>query len=396
MQPEHNTGFALPEPDPESAAHSHRVANYLRERIAEEGGSISFAEFMQHALYAPGLGYYVSGTRKFGAGGDFVTAPEISPLFGKVLARQTTAALQQLEARQIFELGAGSGALAATMLGKLAQIDALPDRYYILEVSADLRERQQERLEQEIPDHAPRVEWLAELPEVFSGVIIVNEVADALPVERFARTGGVLKQYRVSDDSGKFCWHQADAPEQLLYAIQSVEEALGRQFPDNYRSEICLALTPWIRELVESLREGLIFLFDYGVTRREYYAPDRNDGWLRCYFRHHAHNDPLILPGIQDLTTSVDFSALASAAADAGADVAGFVSQAHFLLNGGLQEELADFTSLPLEEQLELSRQAKLLTLPAEMGENIKCIGLSRGNFMPPPAFHEFDRAHAL
>jgi SAM-dependent MidA family methyltransferase len=396
MQPEHSTGFALPEPDAESTAHSRRVAEYIRERITEGSGSISFAEFMQHALYAPGLGYYVSGTRKFGEGGDFVTAPEISPLFGKILAIQTAAVLQQLEARQIFELGAGSGALAATMLGKLAQIDALPDRYYILEVSADLRQRQQERLEQEIPGHATRVEWLSELPQDFSGVIVANEVADAIPVERFARSGGVLKQYRVSDERGKFCWHQADAPEQLLHAIQSVEEELGWQFPDDYRSEICLALTAWIRDLVGCLHEGHIFLFDYGVSRREYYAPDRNDGWLRCYFRHHAHNDPLILPGIQDLTASVDFSALASAAVEAGATITGFVTQAHFLLNGGLQDELADFVSLPIEEQVELSRQAKLLTLPAEMGENVKCIGMSRGNITPPPAFHEFDRAHTL
>jgi SAM-dependent MidA family methyltransferase len=368
MQPEHSTGFALPEPDTESAAHSRRVAEYIRERIAEEGGTISFAEFMQHALYAPGLGYYVSGTRKFGEGGDFVTAPEISPLFGKVLAMQTAAVLQQLEAPQIFELGAGSGALAATMLGKLALMDALPDRYYILEVSADLRERQQERLEEEVPDHAARVEWLAELPENFSGVIIVNEVADALPVERFARNGGVLKQYRVSDDNGEFGWRQVDAPQRVIDRVRSLD----------------------------CLREGLVFLFDYGVTRREYYAPDRIDGWLRCYFRHHAHNDPLILPGIQDLTASVDFSALAGAAVEAGAEIAGFVTQAHFLLSGGLQDELVDFTSLPLEEQVELSRQAKLLTLPAEMGENVKCIGISRGNITPPPAFQEFDRAHTL
>jgi SAM-dependent MidA family methyltransferase len=396
MQPEHSTGFALPEPDTESAAHSRRVAEYIRERIAEEGGTISFAEFMQHALYAPGLGYYVSGTRKFGEGGDFVTAPEISPLFGKVLAMQTAAVLQQLEAPQIFELGAGSGALAATMLGKLALMDALPDRYYILEVSADLRERQQERLEEEVPDHAARVEWLAELPENFSGVIIVNEVADALPVERFARNGGVLKQYRVSDDNGEFGWRQVDAPQRVIDRVRSLEEELGWQFPDDYRSEICLALAPWIRDLVDCLREGLVFLFDYGVTRREYYAPDRIDGWLRCYFRHHAHNDPLILPGIQDLTASVDFSALAGAAVEAGAEIAGFVTQAHFLLSGGLQDELVDFTSLPLEEQVELSRQAKLLTLPAEMGENVKCIGISRGNITPPPAFQEFDRAHTL
>ena len=168
------------------------------------------------------------------------------------------------------------------------------------------------------------------------------------------------------------------------------------QFPDDYQSEICLALTPWISDLVSGLREGFVFLFDYGVTCREYYAPDRHEGWLRCHFRHRVHGNPLIFPGIQDLTAWVDFSALADAAVDSGAEIAGFVSQAHFLINGGLQEELADFTSLPVTEQVELSRQTKLLTLPGEMGEHFKCIGLSRGDIAPPAAFQEFDRAHML
>jgi SAM-dependent MidA family methyltransferase len=396
MQPERHTGFDLPAPDEASAAHSRRVAEYICQRIKEEGGSISFAEFMQHALYAPGLGYYVSGTTKFGRDGDFITAPEISPLFGQVLAKQAAAVLEQVDDGQIFELGAGSGVLAATILRKLSMLNALPDRYYILEVSADLRQRQAEYLSTEVPDLAARVEWLPELPVDFPGVIVANEVADALPVERFTMDGGQPKQIRVAVENGEFQWHQGDAPDLLGKAVDGIEKKIGRQFPDNYQSEICLALTPWINDLVNCLREGLIFLFDYGVTCREYYAPDRSEGWIRCHFRHHAHNNPLILPGIQDLTAWVDFSALADAAVDNGAEIAGYVSQAYFLINGGLQEELADFTSLPVAEQLELSRQTKLLTLPGEMGENFKCIGLSRGDIAPPVAFHESDRTHML
>ena len=396
MQPRHMTADALPAPDAESIAQSGRVAAYIRERIAEHDGSISFAEFMQHALYAPGLGYYVSGTRKFGEGGDFVTAPEVSPLFGGVVARQVSQVLHQLDDGQICELGAGSGALAATMLKKLAHLDALPDRYCILEVSADLTLRQQQVFEEQIPEYAARVEWLSEMPKDFTGVIIVNEVADALPVERFTRANGKLQQCRVSVTNGNFGWVLEDAPDILAHAVSEVEESIGCAFPDSYRSEICLALPPWTGDLVRCLREGQIFLFDYGVTRREYYAPDRNDGWLKCHFRHHIHNDPLVLPGIQDLTTFVDFTALASAAHAAGATISGYVSQAHFLLNGGLQEELADFASLVAEEQLELSRQTKILTLPGEMGEIVKCIGMSRGEITKPGAFREFDRAHTL
>jgi SAM-dependent MidA family methyltransferase len=306
MQPEHHSALELPMPDEESSAHSRRVAAYISQRIGDEGGSISFAEFMQHALYAPGLGYYVSGTTKFGADGDFITAPEVSPLFGRVLARQTAASLQQLGEGRILELGAGSGALAATMLSTLATLDALPERYYILEVSADLQQRQQAHLNKEVPELAGRVEWLSRLPEAFRGVVIANEVADALPVERFAKTDGLLRQLRVVVDNGEFQWHPDEPPGALRKAVSYIEKEIAWQFPDNYQSEICLALPRWIRDLVKSLREGIIFLFDYGVSRREYYAPDRRDGWLRCHFRHHAHSNPFVLPGVQDLTAWVD------------------------------------------------------------------------------------------
>lgn len=396
MQPGRHTGQELPAPDEDSAAHSRRVAEHICKLIAEEGGSISFAEFMQHALYAPGLGYYVSGTTKFGADGDFVTAPETSPLFARVLARQCATVLQQIENGRILELGAGSGALAAALLSKLSTLNALVDRYYILEVSPDLKRRQEEHLRDQVPELSDRIEWLTELPVDFSGVFLANEVADALPVERFAKAGDLVQQCRVTVENGTFRWCRDEAPVVLARSVSDVESKIGWKLPDNYQSEICLALAPWIRDLVGSLRQGFIFMFDYGVTGREYYAPDRHEGWLRCHFRHHAHNDPLIYPGIQDLSAWVNFSALADAAVDAGADIAGFVTQAHFLLNGGLQEEFAAFASLPVGEQLELSRQTKLLTLPGEMGENFKCIGISRGDITPPSAFRTSDRTHML
>lgn len=396
MQPEHNAALALPAPDEASIAHSYRVAEYIRERIAEEGGSISFAEFMQHALYAPGLGYYMSGTRKFGGGGDYLTAPEISPLFGWVVARQTATVLQRLQGGDVLEVGAGSGALAASMLDKLSRLDALPTRYCILEISPDLKERQQKYLLEHTPQHSGRAEWLSDLPHRFSGVIVINEVADALPFERFVVSGGEIQQARVIAEDQSFKWHHEKAPDRLADAVMEVEKSIGRKLPDDYRSEICLALKPWIGDIVTSMREGLMLLFDYGVTRREYYAPDRSSGWLRCHFRHRAHENPLILPGIQDLTSAVDFTAVADAAVEAGAEIAGFVTQAHFLIHGGLAEELADFASLPADKQVELSRQVKLLTLPGEMGENVKCIGLSRGDIAPPAALREFDRTHML
>lgn len=396
MQPGRQTGLILPAPDEASAAHSDRVAEHVRNLIAQAGGSISFAEFMQHVLYAPGLGYYVSGTTKFGADGDFVTAPETSPLFGQVLARQCAQVLEQIDGRQIIELGAGSGKLAATLLGRLATLDALVDRYFILEVSPDLRQRQEDLLRDQIPALCDRVEWLSGLPRNFSGVIVANEVADALPVERFVKTGDSLKQCRVIVENGAFQWRYDKAPAALAGAVNDIEAKHGLCLADNYQSEVCLALAPWICDLVGSLRQGFMFMFDYGVTRREYYAPDRHEGWLRCHFRHHVHDDPLILPGIQDLTTWLDFSALAEAAVGAGAEIGGFVTQAHFLMNGGLQEELAEFASLPEMEQFEVSRQTKLLTLPGEMGEHFKCIGISCGDVTPPTAFHLADRTHML
>ena len=386
----------LPEPDPQSLAHTQRVADWIAGKIAVAGGAISFAEYMQCALYAPGLGYYTAGATKFGAGGDFVTAPEVSPLFARVLARQCAGVLAQLPGSEILELGAGSGVLCADMLMALEQLGALPNSYNILEVSPDLRQRQEEMLRARVPHLCARVRWLDQLPQAFTGVIVANEVADALPVERFRRTGNAIERFDVACSNGQFTWQTAPAPKVLRDAVLRIEDYIGRSLPEGYESEVCLPLPGWVEQLADSLQKGFIFLFDYGLPRHEYYAPDRAAGTLNCHYRHRAHDNPLILPGIQDITAWVDFTAIAEAAAASSLAVDGFVSQAHFLISGGLDQELAHLVELDVRQQVELARQAKILTLPGEMGEIFKCIGLRAGNLSTPGAFAFGDRAHML
>lgn len=396
MQLERTNAEALPAPHPDSLRHSARVAESLKKAIGAAGGSISFGEFMQHVLYAPGLGYYVAGARKFGSDGDFVTAPEVSPLFGKVVASQCREVLSAIPGGNILELGAGSGALAVQILGKLQAIDCLPERYQILDVSADLRQRQQQLISTQLPALSGRVEWLQQLPESFRGVVVANEVADALPVERFVKTDGGIAQLRVGCSDTGFSWQQAEAPGWLQTGVRSIEKYIGRELPSGYLSEFSPALHGWIGDIANSLQDAVVLLFDYGVARHEYYAPDRHTGWLRCYFRHHAHDDPLLYPGIQDVTAWVDFTGVAEAAVAAGMEVGGYVSQSQFLLQGGLADELAGFEQLDQVRQYELSRAVKLLTLPGEMGEHFKCMALSKGRAKVPEAVTSGDRTHVL
>jgi len=389
----------LPVPEPESLRHTERTGEFIRERIAANGGHISFGEFMHYALYAPGLGYYTAGSVKFSAGGDFVTAPEVSPLFGRIVARQCAPVLTTIKTGSVLELGAGSGALAVEVLRTLQAMDALPDSYQILEVSADLAERQRTFIKAQTPELLERVTWLNGLPENFDGVVLANEVADALPVERFRVGAEGLEQAFVvlADDRGDHDDHDSGfaidwcpAAEPLVAAVR----ALGLDLPGGYVSEISLGLKPWVGELSAALGQGLILLFDYGLSRREYYAADRSGGWLRCHFRHRAHGEPLVYPGIQDVTAWVDFTAVAEAATTSGAAVAGFVTQAMFLLHGGLDNEFA--AAATPEEQMRLAREAKLLTLPTEMGENFKCIGLTKGHVPVPSALVAADRTATL
>ncbi|MCH7835002.1 MAG: SAM-dependent methyltransferase, partial [Proteobacteria bacterium] len=273
--------MTLPEPDAASAAHSACCAEYIHDRIRDAGGSISFAEYMHHALYAPGVGYYTAGATKFGVDGDFVTAPEISPIFGRVLARQCAAVLDEVEHGSILEFGAGSGKLAADLLRTLDALDALPDSYLIIEVSADLRERQERYLRSEIGDLVHRVRWLNRLPEEHAGVVVANEVLDALPVERFVRRSGGIGQIRVAAAGDGFKLVEEPAPELLATAVQGIEDDLGKKLPPGFASEVSLAASGWVTDISGALKHGVVFLFDYGLSRREYYAADRAGGWLR-------------------------------------------------------------------------------------------------------------------
>lgn len=393
---QHGNYTTMPRPDAPSAEHGARVAGYIRDRIEDAGGSLSFADYMHHALYAPGLGYYTAGSTKFGADGDFVTAPEVSPVFGRVLAGQCAEVLADVRGGSIVEYGAGSGRLARDILTELAQHDVLPERYEIVEVSADLQERQLRLLHDELPELVPLVSWLDRPPAEHRGVIIANEVLDALPVERFARRAEGIMQLRIVVDGDAFGMIEAPAPDRLSDAVLAIEDELGERLPVGFVSDISLGLPDWVSTVANSLQQGVVFLFDYGVTRREYYASDRSGGWLRCHFRHRAHNDPLILTGIQDLTAWVDFSAVATAATECGLDVAGYSAQAQFLIGGGLDALLQDFESLSLPAQLELSGQIKTLTLPGEMGEHFKCMALRCGDIGTPSAFSLGDRTHTL
>ncbi len=387
---------SLPEPDADSLAHSERTAGYIHERIEEAGGSISFAEYMHHALYAPGLGYYTAGTTKFGEAGDFVTAPEVSSVFGNVLARQCAEILEAVDDGAILEYGAGSGKLAVDMLVALRALDDLPSAYLILEVSPDLQERQKAYVNEKLPELAHLVSWINAVPDSLRGVIVANEVLDSMPVERFVRRDEGAMQLRVASNGEGFEFVEAPAPDHLVQFVANIEKDLGSALPDGFMSEVCLPTGPWIGGMAAALREGVAFLLDYGIARREFYAPQRSAGWLRCYFRHHAHDDPLILPGVQDLTAWVDFTHVANVAVAQGMRVVGYTAQAQFLMGGGLEDEMRDIADLPLEQQVALSQQVKTLTLPGEMGERFKCLALSKGSIPVPSAFRLADRTHTL
>lgn len=372
----------LPLPDDAAQAHSAQLAALIRAEIAAEGGSLPFSRFMERSLYAPGLGYYSAGSTKFGEAGDFTTAPELGPLFASCVAQAVAPVLQQLGPEAEFvEIGGGSGAFAEIMLKRLLELDALPARYAILEPSADLRERQRERLGQRlIPPVFDLVEWLDGPPsEAWNGVLFANEVIDALPTPRFTlRDGEVFEEGVGLDGEGRFIRADRPADALLAAAVRHVERYLEQPFPDGYRSELLPQLPYWIQAVMGGLDRGAMLFADYGYTRREYYQPDRDDGTLRAYYRHRVHNDPYLWPGLQDITASIDFTALAEAGTQAGFDLAGYTTQANFLLGNGLQERLneaearADETTL-----LRLRNEAKRLTLPSEMGERFQVMGFS-------------------
>jgi SAM-dependent MidA family methyltransferase len=380
----------------EQHAHSERLVTLIRREIEEHGGWISFARFMELALYQPGLGYYTAGARKFGSNGDFVTAPELSPLFSRCMATQCAEVLSASGGGDILEVGAGSGLMAADILNELEALDQLPGRYLILEVSADLRERQLATLTAHAARHLARVAWLDELPAALRGVIVANEVLDALPVDRFSIRSGRVNALGVSWQQDRLNWSEAPATQPLEHKVREIESQIGSSFAEGYISEINLRLDPWLRSLAGVLEGGLMLLIDYGLPRRQYYREERRDGTLLCHFRQRFHSDPFIYVGLQDIGAWVDFTAVAETASEAGLIVAGFTTQAHFLMGLGIEQHLKAAGERELVERLSLARQAMLLTLPGEMGERFKVIGLSRGVRQPLKGFAIRDLAASL
>jgi SAM-dependent MidA family methyltransferase len=366
----------LPEPEPEARAASARLLERIRAEIAAGGGWIGFARYMELALYEPGLGYYAGGAAKLGAPGDFATAPELGKLFARTLARQVAELLEPGE--EILEFGAGSGALAEALIGELG-----PARYLILETSAELRARQEARL-------GARARWLERLPEGFRGVMLANEVADAMPVHALAWRADGVKERGVALVGGKLAWAERPAQGELLAAARAL------QVPVPYESEIGLMARAWMKLLAARLVRGALLVVDYGFPRREYYHPQRTMGTLMCHYRHRAHGDPFFLPGLQDITAHVDFSALAQAAREGGLELLGYASQTQFLVNCGITDLLEREDAQDVARYAPLAAQAQKLLSPAEMGEIFKVLAVGRGVSRPLLGFAQGDRSHTL
>lgn len=366
----------LPEPQAGARAASARLAERIRAEIAAGGNWIGFARYMQMALYEPGLGYYAGAAAKLGAAGDFATAPEMGTLFARTLARQLAELLQPGEA--ILEFGAGSGALAEALIAELA-----PERYLILETSAELAARQRARL-------GGRVEWLERLPERFRGVMLANEVADAMPVHALAWRREGLMERGVGWIDGALGWAERPAAGELREAAQRL------RVPVPYESEIGLVARAWMKLLAPRLERGALFVIDYGFPEREYYHPQRAMGTLMCHYRHRAHGDVFFYPGLQDITAHVDFTALARAAHEGGLDVLGYCHQTQFLVNSGITALLGEEDAGNAARYAPLAAEAQQLLSPAEMGELFKVLAVGRGVRQPLLGFADGERSHTL
>jgi SAM-dependent MidA family methyltransferase len=388
--------ISLPIPSPEAQSHSSALVSHIQQQIEQAGGWIDFAQFMHAALYAPGLGYYSSGAKKFGPAGDFVTAPEISPFFGQAFARQIQQALTEIRKLEInpnvLELGAGTGRLARDLLLALEGLNQLPNTYFILEVSAYLREEQQRTLQSELPDALmKRVVWIDELPESFHGVILANEVLDALPVHIFEQGITSINEVGVGLSDEGFVWKTQSVQSQVLLDCVS---QLG--LSEGYVSEICLAANGLIASLAKSLELGAIFLIDYGFSRQEYYHPQRRQGTLMCHYRHHSHSNPFLYLGLQDITAHVDFTRVAEAGVASGLSLVGYINQAHFLINCGITKLLEHIPKDDMVSYLPQAAAVQKLLSPAEMGELFKVIAFEKNLDMDFIGFSQGDKSHTL
>jgi SAM-dependent MidA family methyltransferase len=374
---------SLPEPSVDEIAHSARLVDVIRREIAASG-PISFARFMERCLYAPGLGYYSAGRLKFGKDGDFITAPELGPLFARCVARALAPALHACgEGAVWFELGGGSGAFARDCLLELQALDALPRHYWLLEPSADLRMRQRERLQAELPAALfARCAWLDRPPQhAWSGVLFANEVLDALPITRFkSHDGEVFEEHVDVNANGAFVRIDRPADALVAGAVRHLQRHLGREFEDGYRSEVLPQLPWWLEAIAGEQTRGAVLFVDYGYVRREFYLPERRDGTLLCHYRHRVHDDPLVLPGLQDITASIDFTALAEAGIGAGFEPVSYAFQSEFLIASGLDTAFAEAYQRTGDEaaRYALAQQVKRLTLPGEMGERFQAMLFAR------------------
>jgi SAM-dependent MidA family methyltransferase len=372
----------LPELDEVSAGHAEKVRQYLLELIHQHDGFIGFDQYMQSVLYAPGLGYYSAGSRKFGASGDYITAPMISPLFSETIAHFI--ARHQQPGDEILELGAGTGVMATDIISSLRASDQQPQAYRILEPSADLRQRQQQTLASVNDGNAPELHWIDHLDDrqSFNGFILGNEVIDAMPVRRFVLQSGVVQELGVGLDAGDIALKMRPADEQLANQVRSALPLSLGTYPDGYCGELLPSVDGWVNALEHYMSAGMVILLDYGYERAEYYRPDRVGGTIRGYFRHFLVTDPLVYPGMMDLTASVDFTRLAEVAVNHGFQGAAYTSQANFLIEQGLlefaQAKMAQQT-LSDKQRLQSAEAIKLLTDPGEMGESIKVMILTRG-----------------
>jgi SAM-dependent MidA family methyltransferase len=382
----------LPEPGAAARAHSDRVTAHVRAAIAAEG-PLPFSRYMDLALYAPGLGYYAAGAAKLGAEGDFVTAPEMTPLFATALATQVAAMLAASQRREIVELGGGSGRLAADLLAALALRDALPSRYSILEVSPDLVERQRATLARDVPAHLARVAWIGALPETIDGAVIANEVLDAVPPAIVVRRGGAWLERGVTWDGARDAFAWTDRP--LDARLAAVAAA---RFPPHgdYASEINLAAEALVEDIGRRMKGGAALFVDYGFPAAELYHPQRSQGTLMCHYRHRAHDDPFAWPGLTDITAHVDFTAMAEAGERAGLEVAGFTAQAPFLLGCGILEALAAIGAPESSAYIRAVAAVQKLLAPSEMGELVKVLALAKSDTIAWPGFGVVDRRHRL
>lgn len=378
----------LPTPAPDALAASHALLRLIADDIAQAGGAISFARYMELVLYSPRLGYYSGGSAKLGAAGDFTTAPELSPLFGATVARVAAAIIAQ-SAPSILEFGAGTGKLAHDVLSSLAAGGVAIEQYLIVELSGELRERQQLALRD-----FPQVRWLDALPHSFSGVVLANEVLDAMPVELVSKTAGGWRQVTVTIDDGRLAWSDR-APDPAL-AAQLVKQVTDADSLDvGYLTEIHPVAVGFMESLSGMLKQGAALLFDYGFPAHEYYVDDRTGGTVMCHYRHHAHTDPFYMPGLQDVTAHVDFTAMALAAQDGGLDVLAYMTQAGFLIGGGIGELLMRTDPQDAARYLPQANAVQKLVSPAEMGELFKVLVVGKDVSLPP-ALAAADRSHRL